>query len=244
MTRGRLMFRVEVLIPTARFVFTVDGCSVNVVPEHRSPEAFERYTRLRDEHAVTGMLTFPNSVAVWGTPSFLVDPGLHLQNVPVLRALEQRGVQPGDVAFAALTHAHGDHAGALADLRLPVVVHEGEMQGAGWRSMEGLFAERELTVLAGDEGELVPGVRWLHTPGHTAGSVSYAVDTPDGVVVLCGDTIGPLRRPFDEMTPSGPAAGDLLTSWERIRALEPALIVAGHLPPFAPQSQRQEGVVH
>jgi hypothetical protein len=36
------------------------------------------------------------------------------------------------------------------------------------------------------------------------------------------------------MAPVGPAAAELLRSWQRIRAWRPAHIIAGHLPPFAP----------
>lgn len=228
------MFAVDVLIPTARFVFSVEDDRIVVVPEHRSPEAFAAYVRQRGMSAVTGMMTLPNSLLVRGHPTFLVDPGLHLQNAPLLRALEQRGLTSANVAFAALTHAHGDHAGALADLPVPVVVHEREQEGAHWPLVSGVLADHEVRLLRGEAGELAPGVRWVLTPGHTAGSVTYAIDTPDGVVAVCGDTVGPLRRPFDEMLPEGPQATELVVSWRRIRALRPHRIIAGHLPPFAP----------
>jgi glyoxylase-like metal-dependent hydrolase (beta-lactamase superfamily II) len=92
-----------------------------------------------------------------------------------------------------------------------------------------------LRLLRGEEGEVAPGVRWARTPGHTAGGVTYAVDTRDGVVVLCGDVVGPGRERFDAMEPEpGPDAADLLAAWQRIRSFEPALVVAGHLPPFVP----------
>ena len=42
---------VDVLIPTARFVFSVEGDTVDVLPEHRSPEAFVEYRALRDARA-------------------------------------------------------------------------------------------------------------------------------------------------------------------------------------------------
>jgi glyoxylase-like metal-dependent hydrolase (beta-lactamase superfamily II) len=225
---------VDVLIPTARFVFSVAGDHVEVSPEHRSPEAFVEYGLWLRERAVTGMTTFPNSLLVRGSSSFLVDPGLQLQNAPIVRALEQRGLGVGDLAFVALTHAHADHAAALVDLPLPVVVHERETSSPHWGAVEGILARRELRLLRGDSGELVPGVRWARTPGHTPGSVSYAIDTPDGVVVACGDIIGPSRRPFDEMAPEGPDAAELLSSWELIRAWRPARVIGGHLPPFAP----------
>ena len=132
-----MMFSVDLLIPTARFVFSVAGDVVEVSPEHRSPQAFVEYTRRRLERAVTGMTTFPNSLLVRGASSFLVDPGLQLQNAPVLRALEQRGLSVGDLDFVALTHAHADHAAALVDLRTPVVVHERERSGAHWQVVGG-----------------------------------------------------------------------------------------------------------
>ena len=60
------------------------------------------------------------------------------------------------------------------------------------------------------------------------------MDTTEGRVVLCGDTIGPGRAEFDAMAPSGPGRTTLLASWRRIRAWDAVLIIAGHLPPFAP----------
>ena len=135
----------------------------------------------------------------------------------------------------ALTHAHDDHACACVDLPLPVALHESEIGAPHWPVVEGILGARELRVLRGSEGELAPGVRWALTPGHTPGGVTYAVDTAEGVVVLCGDIVGPGRERFDAMDPEpGPEADDLLASWRRIRAFSPGLVIAGHLPPFAP----------
>jgi glyoxylase-like metal-dependent hydrolase (beta-lactamase superfamily II) len=227
------VYTVDVLIPTARFVFSVEGGRVDVLPEHRSPEAFELYTRLRGERPVTGMTTFPNSLLVRGPVAFVVDPGPQLQNAPLLRALEQRGLGPGGLAFAALTHAHDDHAAALVDLPVPVVVHERERDGGHWPAIAGVLAGHDVTFLSGDAGELAPGVRWALTPGHTPGGVTYAVDTAEGTAAICGDIVGPSRRAFDEMAPEGPDAAELLASWRTIRSWGPRQIVAGHLPPFA-----------
>jgi glyoxylase-like metal-dependent hydrolase (beta-lactamase superfamily II) len=181
------------------------------------------------------MTTFPNTVLLRGAATVLVDPGLQLQNEPVLKALAARGLDLGDVDLVALTHAHDDHACACVDLPLPVALHEREIGAPHWPVVEGIMGARELRVLRGDEGELAPGVRWALTPGHTAGGVTFAVDTADGVVVLCGDNVGPGRERFDAMDPEpGPEAADLLASWRRIRAFAPSLVVAGHLPPFVP----------
>jgi len=234
------VYTVDILIPTARFAFSVEGGHVRVLPEHRSPEAYVAYRRLREEQAVVGMTTFPNTVLVRGDrtrgePTILVDPGLQLQNEPVLKALAALGLGLGDVDLVALTHAHDDHACACVDLPLPVVLHEAEIGAPHWPVVAGILEARELRVLHGDEGELAPGVRWASTPGHTPGGVTFAVDTTGGVVALCGDNVGPGREGFDAMEPEpGPEAGVLLDSWRCLRAFGPSLIIAGHLPPFAP----------
>ena len=226
---------VHVLIPTARFAFSVENGAVDVLAEHRSPEAYLAYDRLRAEKAVVGMTTFPNTVLLRGDATILVDPGLQLQNEPVLEALAALGLGLDDVDLVALTHAHDDHACACVDLPLPVALHELEIGAPHWPVVEGILGARELRVLRGSEGELAPGVRWALTPGHTPGGVTYAVDTADGVVALCGDIVGPGRERFDAMDPEpGPEADDLLASWRRIRAFSPRLVIAGHLPPFAP----------
>jgi glyoxylase-like metal-dependent hydrolase (beta-lactamase superfamily II) len=228
-------YQLDILVPTARFVFSVEGDVVDVLPEHRSPEAFVEYRALRERHAVVGMTTFPNTVLLRGPRTVVVDPGLPFQNDPVLRALEARGLSAGDVDLVVLTHAHLDHAGGCASLMAPVTVHELETQSPHWVVAGGLLELLPLERLSGESGELAAGVEWALTPGHSDGHISLAVHTDRGRVVLCGDTIGPGRAGFDAMeAPAGWEGAALLESWRRIRAWEPDLIVAGHLPPFAP----------
>jgi glyoxylase-like metal-dependent hydrolase (beta-lactamase superfamily II) len=228
------MYEVDLLIPTARFVFSVEGGRVNVVPEHRSPEAFVEYRRLRERHPLVGMTTFPNTLLLRGARTIVVDPGLPLQNEPLVRALALRGLSPADIDLVVLTHAHLDHAGACADLLRPVAVHERETRASYWPLVGGLLEQLPLELVEGEAGELADGVDWARTPGHCEGHISLNVTTAAGPVVLCGDTIGPGRAEFDTMEPSGPSANELLASWEHIRAWAPTRIIAGHLPPFAP----------
>jgi len=228
------MYEVDILIPTARFVFSVEGSEVSVLPEHRSPEAFVAYRDLRARRPVVGMTTFPNTVLLRGPLTIVVDPGLPLQNEPVVRALEARGLDPAAVDLVVLTHAHLDHAGGCAELAAPVAVHELETAEPYWALVAGLLEQRPLRPLSGAGGEIAPGVRWALTPGHCAGHISLAVESADGTVVLCGDTIGPGREDFDAMRHDGPGAAEVLASWRRIRAWEPVRVIAGHLPPFTP----------
>jgi glyoxylase-like metal-dependent hydrolase (beta-lactamase superfamily II) len=228
------MYTLDLLLPTARFVFAVAGSRVDVVSEHRSPEAFRLYSKLKCDHDVVGMTTFPNTVLLRGPRTILVDPGLHLQNAPVVQALARLGVEVSGVDLIALTHAHGDHAGACADLPLPVALHERELVDPAWPSISGVLSSDRLLELNGDSGELAPGISWTLTPGHSEGSVCYLVDTVDGPVVLAGDTIGPLREPFDAMIvpEDSPSGEQVLANWTTIRGLLPRRVIAGHLPPF------------
>ena len=230
-----MTYQLDILIPTARFVFSVEDDSVEVLPEHRSPEAFLEYRALRERRPVVGMTTFPNTVLLRGPRTIVVDPGLPLQNDPVLGALAARGLSAGDVDLVVLTHAHLDHAGGCASLMAPVVVHELETQSPYWIMAGGVLELLPLERLTGESGDLAPGVEWALTPGHCDGHISLALDTDRGRAVLCGDTIGPGRAGFDAMeAPDGWEGPALLESWRRIRAWEPDLVVAGHLPPFAP----------
>ena len=232
-------FTVEVIIPTARFVFSVDDGRVEVLSQHDAPQAFRDYRALKEERTVVGMTTFPNTVLLRGPRTILVDPGLDLQNQPVVGALADRGLAPGDLDLVLLTHAHGDHVGGVVDLDpdTPVVVHEAELRDPLWPVVSGMLGGRALQTLTGSEGELLPGLHWLHTPGHSEGSVSFLVETARGLVVLAGDTVGPLPEDFAAMRAPfpGPAGEQLVAAWRRLRALDPALIVPGHVPPFRPE---------
>jgi glyoxylase-like metal-dependent hydrolase (beta-lactamase superfamily II) len=181
------------------------------------------------------MTTFPNTLLLRGAHTIVIDPGLPLQNDPVLGALEARGLTAADVDFCVLTHAHVDHAGGCASLMAPVTMHSLETQSPHWVMMGGLLELLPLQLVSGDGGELAPGIQWALTPGHCEGHISLCVETDVGRVVLCGDTIGPDRQAFDAMeAPDGGEGPELLESWRRIRAWEPDLVVAGHLPPFSP----------
>ncbi len=181
------------------------------------------------------MTTFPNTVLLRGPRTILVDPGLHLQNAPVLRALEARGLSPADVDQVVLTHAHLDHAGACADVLVPVTVHGSRRGRPYWPLVGGVLELLPLSLLEGEEGELAPGLRWALTPGHCDGShqpvrrdrggAAGAVrrhhrPVPDGVRRHGAGRPGRPRS----CSPHGGASapGD------------PARIIAGHLPPFAP----------
>ncbi len=111
-------------------------------------------------------------------------------NRTAAEALGDHGLVPGDIAFVVNTHLHFDHCGQNAVFgHAPFHIQRAELERArreardltGWFD----FAGARFELLEGD-AELLPGVRLLATPGHTAGHQSVVVDG-DGEEVLIGD---------------------------------------------------------
>jgi glyoxylase-like metal-dependent hydrolase (beta-lactamase superfamily II) len=123
-----------------------------------------------------------------GDPASLIDTGYAGSTPAIERALSSLGGGLGDVARVVCTHGHPDHAGsaqALADRGIEVFIHpaDAERMRIGWGtavrhpSRGRLFAAmtpplERFTPL--DDGDVLPmlgGLRVIHTPGHTPGSV-------------------------------------------------------------------------
>ncbi|HVV21286.1 MAG TPA: N-acyl homoserine lactonase family protein [Pseudonocardiaceae bacterium] len=113
-------------------------------------------------------------------------------------ALARRGVRPEDVDTVVVSHLHWDHAqntDMFTHARL--LVHADELAYAAHPdpgdhatpSWSTALLDPARTDRVGDGDEIAPGVRVLHLPGHTPGSIGLAVDTGDGVAVLSGDAV-------------------------------------------------------
>ena len=98
-----------------------------------------------------------------------------------------------DVQMVLTTHGHHDHIGALDEVKdtlgVPWLLHLDDVDIAGRRPDEPIAHGDEFEV-----GEIV--LHAIHTPGHTPGSVSFAVEP----TLFSGDTL----------FPGGPGA----TRWE------------------------------
>jgi glyoxylase-like metal-dependent hydrolase (beta-lactamase superfamily II) len=105
---------------------------------------------------------------------------------PLAHALEGVGLTPADLALAAVSHLHVDHAGGLRSLAaagVPVAVQRAELAFARERATladayfapdydDPAIAWRELD----GEAELAPGLHAFPTRGHTPGHMSYRVE--------------------------------------------------------------------
>lgn len=113
-------------------------------------------------------------------------------------------------------------------------VHEAELAADHARTVRGYLDRATVRPLRGPEGEVLPGVRWILTPGHSQGHVAFLVDTADGLVAIAGDTPGPDPSWFArmEMPEALPNREQHLASLRAIRDRGPAVVIPGHNPPI------------
>ncbi len=131
--------------------------------------------------------------------------GKHL--VPRLAAVDdlrnrlgELGYAEADIDIVVLTHNHFDHAGNVADFPdAEIIIHRADYEigldharngrpgGIPETSLDG--RPLNYRIIDGDE-QIVPGLTLLHTPGHSPGHLSVAIELPEtGLVILAIDAI-------------------------------------------------------
>ncbi len=110
-------------------------------------------------------------------------------NLPAAQ-LAGLGLSPANVTHLVVTHTHFDHAGGLADFPdATLVVHRAEKERPPAYPRFAWPPNARYQIVDGD-ADLAPGVRLLHTPGHTPGHCSLLVTLPNtGPVILAIDAL-------------------------------------------------------
>ncbi len=139
----------------------------------------------------------------------LVDAGLGPVTFPPFRAgdlpanLEKAGVKPSDIDLVLITHLHVDHIGWLVQDGKPffpnAIVRFGEKDLDQFIKAEkpDPFAVPIVEALDGagrietiaDDGEIVPGISTLNTPGHTLGHLSVVASSGTQRAFMLGDAV-------------------------------------------------------
>lgn len=229
-----MTWTVEVLVPAHRIVLALQGGEVIELRGSTTQGTFGAYRGLPE--AVHGMIAWPNTVLLTGPATVVVDPGYATQGEMLAGALRARGIDPDDVGTALATHLHSDHVSALPQLGdVELHVHQLELDSPHAHAGRGFRDRATARPMSGEAGEVLPGVRWILTPGHTDGHVAFLVDTDDGVVAIVGDTLGPDPGWFErmELPESHPRREEHLAAFRAIREQRPALVIPGHTVPVA-----------
>jgi len=203
------------------------------------------------------------SFIIKGDKAVIVDTGYPGNGERILDNLRKNGIEPSDVSLIIITHGHIDHYGSAEELRkltgAPVAMHRADAENIkkgihyiglptclAARIFKSLFIKKDpiLSKALGvdiafetniDLKEFGINGSIIHTPGHTAGSVSIILS--DGTAIIGDLMMGGILR---KRTPHLPLfANDLVQlgqSIEKIIQLSPNVILASHGGPFTKQA--------
>lgn len=200
----------------------------------------------------------------------LIDAGMTGSAEEIISVTEARFGTNSRPKAILLTHGHFDHVGAIVELithwKVPVYAHELELpfltgkrsypkpdptvEGGLVAKLSGLFPNEPINLshhveklpLNGSVPKL-PGFRWIHTPGHTPGHVSFFREVDR--TLIAGDAFVTVKQeslykvltqeqeisgPPRYFTPDWDASRE---SVKKLAALTPSVAVTGHGLPMA-----------
>ncbi|MGE5681533.1 MAG: MBL fold metallo-hydrolase [Bacillota bacterium] len=195
----------------------------------------------------------------------LIDAGMPKTSKEILGATRDRFGGESRPEAIILTHGHFDHVGSIADLinewKVPVYAHPmefpfltGEMsypepdpsvEGGLLAKLASVYPHEPINIkevlLPLPTDNSVPylhGWRWIHTPGHSPGHVSFFRDSDR--TLITGDAFVTVRQDslykvlFQKSEVNGPPRY-LTTDWQaawdsvrRLQALRPEVAICGH----------------
>jgi glyoxylase-like metal-dependent hydrolase (beta-lactamase superfamily II) len=184
----------------------------------------------------------------------MIDSGFGANSQALVDNISEVGLNPADVTTIILTHCHIDHIRGAAWFRnrfgSRLVMHEfdaniveqGDNRLTAAFCFEVQFEPLPIDVkLTGAEGLLTVGgeeICWVHTPGHSAGSISVYLDS-EGNRILFGQDIGaPLLPEFD----CDPVAW--FASMEKLLALNADVLCDGHSGIYQPKEAVRRYIEH
>jgi glyoxylase-like metal-dependent hydrolase (beta-lactamase superfamily II) len=209
---------------------------------------------------------------LWGTADswVLIDAGMQGGADAIFETAEERFGKGTAPRAIVLTHGHFDHVGAFPELferwDVPVYAHVLELPhltgqadypppdptvGKGAMALLSFvypnkaidLGDRVQPLPADESVPHMPGWRWVHVPGHTAGQVALFRESDrlliaaDAFVTTKQESLYAVATQEQEVhgppayfTPDWPAAQ---VSVERLAALNPAVAATGHGTPMA-----------
>jgi glyoxylase-like metal-dependent hydrolase (beta-lactamase superfamily II) len=175
----------------------------------------------------------------------MIDAGAGESYDEIALNIERLGLNPAKLKAMILTHCHIDHIGGAPRFReafgCQIIMHhldaepveqgDGKMTAASWYRLR--FPPMPVDVkLKKEEERLRFGdqeVIFLHTPGHTPGSLSVYLDRGGNRILFGQDIHGPFSEEF----------GSDLAAWrqsmQKLLALEADILCEGHFGVYQPK---------
>lgn len=189
-------------------------------------------------------------VVEMGDELAMIDSGAGRSARRILQSIKDAGLDPQKITKLLLTHCHIDHIGGAPffrkELGCSLYIHELDaaavergdpvLTAANWYDTD--FPPTAIDEkLTGAEGFLESGGRklhWIHTPGHTPGSVCFYLDRGGARVLFGQDIHGPFLPSFKS------DIGLWRKSMEKLIALEADILCEGHFGIFQPRDKARD----
>ncbi len=214
--------------------------------------------RIKSEEIVSGVyqiggagITNADDAAVYlidfAGEQVVIDSGAGRSFSQLVNNIEELGFSPTKISKLILTHCHIDHIGSAPFFKkqygAKIVIHELDAQAvetgdsqktaASWYGAD--FPPTKIDEkLTGANGMLKFGedaLQWLHTPGHTPGSISLYMER-DGKIILFGQDIhGPFHKAF------GSDINLWKKSMQKLLDLNADILCEGHFGIYQPKEK-------
>ena len=200
-------------------------------------------------HAIPG-ISWSRAYLIEDETLALVDAGLPWNARAVVRYVESIGRKPEEISTILITHSHPDHTSGVpnivrrtqASVRAHVDDTKAHRGGEVSLSYMGVFSSlsvpvpflRRTPVSPLTDGDVLPllgGIKVIHTPGHTPGSVCYMVENQG--LLFSGDTLFSDGTTVSRSVPfPGYDGRKYRDSLERLACLEFDALCGGHGEPL------------
>lgn len=159
-----------------------------------------------------------------------------LEPKSILECLAELGLKPEDIDIVINTHLHDDHCGnnALFD-NATFYAHKAEIafckspHPLDHRYDDYFIEDINFTEIEFD-GEIVPGVKVINSPGHTVGTLSVEIETGEGQTIITGFCCNSKNFPANGPAVCPGVHVNAIEAWESIQKVKQsgAVIVPMH----------------
>ena len=187
----------------------------------------------------------------------LVDTGMPWSAGRVVRYIRSIGRSPNELRRILMTHNHPDHTGGAPGIvrrsgakvvaHQKDTLHQGDSDTLGYMgffsslSVSVPFLKRVTLDRALTEEQIIPvagGIRVLHTPGHTPGSVCYMLEREG--LLFSGDTIFSEHGRVSRSVPfPGSDSAQYQRSLERLASIDFDILCGGHGSPLVGDASKK-----